>query len=165
MNHKSRVFPVLLIAISLFLPLAVFGHGALVLKSTTSERTYTTTANEDGSFSFQNVVPGTYTLSIVGPKEYFTALASEVSSSIAVQNLQWLATGDGAPASSVIFPTVTVTSDILSNPYYTLGAEPKKEYSVILYSALVTPRRANLSGMLTNSSDSRESNHQSVVSR
>jgi len=150
MNHKSRAFSILLLAFALFAPFAAFGHGSLVLKSTTSEKSYTTTVNADGSFTFYKVAPGTYTLSIVGPKQYFSAKASEPTPGLTVQNLQWLATGDGAPTSNVIIPTFTVTSDMLSSPYYNKEAEGMNKYSVVLYSALETSRRANLSGTISN---------------
>jgi hypothetical protein len=156
MNHQSRLFPVLILTFSFFLPLAAFGHGSLLLKSTSSERSYSTALNADGSFSFTNVIPGTYSLMIVGPKEYFAAKANEASPEISVENLQWFATGNGAPTSYVILPSMTAPSDRFSNPCYTKGAEPNKEYSVTLYSVLVTSRRATLTGTITNAGSHEE---------
>jgi len=135
----------------LFLPLVLFAHGSLVLMSTTSEKCYCAKIKPDGSFTFENVNPGTYTLTIVGPKDYFTAKADESSSEMTVENVRWASTETGARSiSNMIIPVIPVTPDMLISPGYISRGEHKKEYSIILYSGLETATRANLTGSITN---------------
>ena len=150
MKHISYYFAACILAFSLFLPLAAFAHASLLLKSTTSQRSYTVVPNAKGSFTFPNVVPDTYSLSIVGEYDYFSDKATETWPGISVENLQWVIIGEGVPASNVRLRCMTATADKLSNPSFNKDAEPNKEYSLTLYSALVTQKLATLTGKITN---------------
>src|SRR5438874_2754049 len=119
MNLRSRFFAPLFLAFTLLIPIIAQAHGSLLLKSTTSAKTYRATPNSDGKFAFHNVKPGTYTLLIVAPKGYFDSKANETVSDITVQNIQWIPSGYvTAPAANVTTPNVTVTQDMLSNPSF-----------------------------------------------
>ncbi len=150
MEHRSYYFAVLILAFSLFLPPTAFAHASLLLKSTTSQRSYTIVPNAKGSFTFPNVVPDTYSLSIVGEYDYFSDKATETCPGISVENLHWVITGEGIPASNVRLRCMTATADKLSNPSFNKDVEPNKEYSLTLYSSLVTQKVAALTGKITN---------------
>lgn len=141
MEHRSYYFAVLILAFSLFLPPTAFAHASLLLKSTTSQRSYTIVPN---------VVPDTYSLSIVGEYDYFSDKATETCPGISVENLHWVITGEGIPASNVRLRCMTATADKLSNPSFNKDVEPNKEYSLTLYSSLVTQKVAALTGKITN---------------
>ena len=140
-----------LLAATIFSPIALFAHGKLVLKSKTCEQCYSAKIRSDGSFSFENVKPGAYTLLIVGPKEYFTDKANEPNPEMTLQNLQWIPTETGVMnVSSITTPAMTITADRLIDPGYIASGEHKKEYSILLHSKLETTKGATLTGNITN---------------
>ena len=151
MTKRTRLFAVYLLAAFVFSPVALLAQGKLVLKSKSCEQCYSAKIKSDGSFSFENVKPGSYTLLIVGPKEYFTAKADEPNPEMTLENLQWIPTGPGMMnVSSMTTPAMTITPAMLLNPGYIASGEHKKEYSILLYSKLETTKGATLNGNITN---------------
>jgi hypothetical protein len=151
MTNRTRFLAFYICVAIVFSPIALFAHGKLVLKSKTCEQCYSAKIRSDGSFSFENVKPGTYTLLIVGPKEYFTDKADEPNPAMTLQNLHWIPTESGAMnVSSVTAPAMTITADMLIDPGYIASGEHKREYSILLYSKLATTKSATLSGNISN---------------
>ncbi len=151
MIKRTRFFALCMLAGIVFSPIALLAQGKLVLKSKSCEQCYSAKIKSNGSFSFENVKPGRYTLLIVGPKEYFTDKTNESNPEMTLQNLQWIPTGTGVMnVSSSTVPTITITGDMLINPGYIASGEHKKEYSILLYSKLETTKIATLTGNISN---------------
>jgi hypothetical protein len=150
MVKNKRITAALIFSVFLFLPISLQAreHPMLMLKSTTTKKVYLVKPNMNGTFTFQSVKPGTYSLSIIATKPFFDAKLNDTAS-IVLSDLEWWTAGNKAAKTTFMtLPSMTITSAMFAK---TVPSDIKsREYSIILSPALTTASRANLSGMISN---------------
>jgi hypothetical protein len=149
MKNLRKIFTSLLLSLLLFAPSlthAAKEHAALMLKSTSTKRVYYARPGINGAFKFHNVKPGTYILSLIAPKDFFT---SNSVKPILLQNLVWNTVGYKAVSvTNMTLPDIVVTKEQMTSPVP--SSEKGRPYSVILNPSLTTAGWADLSGIVTN---------------
>jgi hypothetical protein len=125
-------------------------HATLMLRSTTSKRNYIAQMNPvTKGFKFSNVKPGTYTLYLIAPGEFFAATSGPANPPIIVQNMVWTTSGNKAMnVVNMTLPSITITSEMLAKPIP--SGVKDRESAIILNPALTTVDLVNLTGTIAN---------------
>ena len=122
----------LIVAIIVF-PTMLAAHPTVYLKNLGTGTSYSAIAGPGGKFTFSNVEPGSYTILLMAPQNYFQSKAKQAKQPLTAQNIKWYPMSDSAslapkpppltpPAANQVVPMrngtalgISYTSEMLNN--------------------------------------------------